>query len=54
MLESSDFKKADTISIARVKWNTTLSDSIMSLREQELNEWLKNELKIKDVIIKRN
>jgi len=44
MLESSDFKKADTISIARVKWNTTLSDSIMSLREQELNEWLKNEL----------
>ncbi len=54
MLVSSDFRKADTISIANVKWNTTLTDSIVAIKEQELNEWLKNELKIKDVLINRN
>ena len=54
MLESSDFRKVDTIAIANVRWNTTLSDSIMSIREQELNEWLKKELNLKDVKIRRN
>jgi len=54
MLESSDFRKADTIAIARVRWNTTLTDSIMTVREQELNEWLKKELNIEKLLIKRN
>jgi hypothetical protein len=54
MLESTDFRKADTIAIANVRWNTTLTDSIMTLNEQKLNEWLKKELKLKKVMIKRN
>lgn len=54
MLESSDFRKADTIAIARVRWNTSLTDSIMTVREQELNEWLKKELNIEKLLIKRN
>ena len=54
MLESSDFRKADTIAIARVRWNTALTDSIMTVREQELNEWLKKELNIEKLLIKRN
>lgn len=54
MLESSDFRKADTIAIARVRWGTALTDSVMTVRELELNDWLKKELNIKDVIIRRN
>ncbi|PTM06597.1 MAG: hypothetical protein DA407_11615 [Bacteroidetes bacterium] len=54
MLESTDFRKADTIAIARVRWNTALTDSLMTVREVELNEWLKKELKINNVLIKRN
>ncbi len=54
MLESSDFMKIDTIAIARVRWNTTLTDSIMAVREQELNDWLKKELNIEKLLIKRN
>jgi hypothetical protein len=54
MLESTDFRKADTVAIANVRWNTTLSDSIMTLKEQKLNDWLKKELKLKKVMIKRN
>lgn len=54
MLESSDFRKTDTIAIARVRWNTALTDSTMTVREQELNEWLKKELNIEKLLIKRN
>ncbi len=54
MLASSDFRKADTIAIANVRWNTALSDSIMTVKETELSNWLKQELKLKNVIIKRN
>lgn len=54
MLESSDFMKVDTIAIARVRWNNTLTDSVMSVREKELNEWLKKKLKIEKLLIKRN
>ena len=54
MLASSDFRKADTIAIANVKWNTSLTDSIMTVKEVELSNWLKQELKIDNVIIKRD
>ena len=54
MLASSDFRKADTIAIANVKWNTSLTDSIMTVKEVELSNWLIQELKIDNVIIKRD
>ncbi|MEZ4797619.1 MAG: DUF389 domain-containing protein [Flavobacteriaceae bacterium] len=54
MLESSDFRKIDTVAVANVRWNTTLTDSIIALREQELNDWLKKELNIEKLVIKRN
>ena len=54
MLESSDFRKTDTIAVASVRWKNSLNDSIMTIRENELNAWLKKELNIKDVLIKRN
>jgi len=54
MLASSDFRKADTIAIANVRWNTSLTDSIMSVKEVELSNWLKQELKLENVVIKRD
>ncbi|TJY36513.1 DUF389 domain-containing protein [Pontimicrobium aquaticum] len=54
MLASSDFRKADTVAIANVRWNTSLTDSIMAAKEVELSNWLKQELKLENVVIKRN
>jgi len=53
-LESNDFIKVDTVSIATVRWNTTLNDSIIAQKEIELLTWLKEELKTEKVNIKRD
>ena len=44
ILESSDFMKMDTLTKAKVRWKTALSDSIVTLKEKELTEWLKQQL----------
>lgn len=54
MLESKDFIKVDTVAVAHLKWDTKLSDSIQTIKEKELSDWLKKELKTKRVVIKRN
>ncbi|WP_299890046.1 DUF389 domain-containing protein [uncultured Lacinutrix sp.] len=54
MLESKDFIKVDTVSVARLKWNTALSDSLKTIKEKELSQWLKQTVKTKkDIVIKR-
>ncbi|RNC83458.1 MAG: DUF389 domain-containing protein [Winogradskyella sp.] len=54
MLESKDFIKVDTITVANIKWKATLSDSLATLKEKELSNWLKEEIKVDTVVIKRN
>lgn len=54
MLESNDFIKVDTISVANVKWNPSLSDSLVTVKEKLLSDWLKQELKEENIIIKHN
>ncbi|OUR99373.1 hypothetical protein A9Q86_12435 [Flavobacteriales bacterium 33_180_T64] len=54
MLESKDFINIDTMSVAHVKWNTSLNDSLVVIKERELSEWLKKELKIDTIVLKRN
>lgn len=54
MLESNDFIKVDTISVANVKWNPSLNDSLVMVKEKQLSDWLKQELKINNIIIKHN
>jgi hypothetical protein len=51
ILESKDFIKIDTLHVATVKWNKP-NDSLTIKKEKELSDWLKSELKIKDLIIK--
>ncbi|WP_282044183.1 DUF389 domain-containing protein [Winogradskyella flava] len=53
-LESNDFIKIDTVTVANIKWNTTINDSIARIKEGELQTWLKQELKTDKLIIKRN
>jgi len=54
MLESKDFINIDTVTIANVRWKVKLSDSLVYVKERDLQKWLKNELKVDTVFIKRN
>ena len=54
MLESKDFIKVDTVTIANVRWKTSLSDSLIGVKEAALLSWLKEELKTEKIRIKRN
>ena len=53
VLSSKDFIKIDTIPQAMIKWNSSLSDSIVSQKEQELRTWLQKEMKLDTLFIKR-
>ncbi|WP_179335789.1 DUF389 domain-containing protein [Winogradskyella costae] len=54
MLESKDFINIDTITVANVRWRVQLTDSMVFVKERNLQKWLKNELKVDTVFIKRN
>jgi uncharacterized hydrophobic protein (TIGR00271 family) len=54
MLESNDFIKVDTISVAHIIWRSSLNDSLVIVKERELSEWLKSELKTDTIVLKRN
>ena len=53
VLSSSDFIKIDTIPLAIVKWNATIKDSIIDLKEIELRKWMQLEMKLDTLFIKR-
>lgn len=50
-LESKDFIKVDTVIVARVKWNSSLNDSLVQVKEKQLGDWLKQELKTDNISI---
>ena len=54
MLESKDFINIDTVTVANVRWKVSLNDSTVLSREKALQKWLKEELKVDTVFIKRN
>lgn len=53
VLSSSDFIKIDTIPLAIVKWNATIKDSIINLKEFQLRKWMQSEMKLDTLFIKR-
>ena len=53
-LESKDFINTDTLQVATVTWNESLNDSLVVIKEKQLTDWLKEELKAKRIILKRN
>jgi uncharacterized hydrophobic protein (TIGR00271 family) len=54
MLESKDFINIDTATVATVRWKVSVTDSVVSIRERALQKWLKEELKVDTIFIRRN
>ncbi|MFD2915994.1 DUF389 domain-containing protein [Psychroserpens luteus] len=54
MLESKDFINIDTVSVANVRWKVSLKDSLILAKERDLQVWLKKQLKVDTVMIRRN
>lgn len=53
VLSSKDFIKIDTIPQVTVKWNISLNDSLIDLKEIELRAWLQTQLELDTLFIKR-
>tara|TARA_R110002073_G_scaffold53840_4_gene138803 strand:+ start:14012 stop:15475 length:1464 start_codon:yes stop_codon:yes gene_type:complete len=53
VLSSKDFIKIDTIPQVSIQWNSNVADSIISLKEIELRNWLQIEMKLDTLFIKR-
>jgi uncharacterized hydrophobic protein (TIGR00271 family) len=53
VLSSSDFIKIDTIPLAIVKWNISIKDSVIDLKELELRKWMQLEMQLDTLFIKR-
>ena len=41
-LQSSNFRTTDSLYVAKIKWNTTLADSLKSQKVDDLKRWLKD------------
>lgn len=54
MLESKDFINVDTVSVANVRWKMSVADSVILSKERALQKWLKEELKVDTVLVRRN
>ncbi len=54
MLMSHDFRTVDTIHVASVKWKQTLSDSIVEIKDNQLKEWLKKQIKTDSIVLKND
>jgi hypothetical protein len=54
MLESRDFINIDTTTVANVRWKVSLADSTILSKERALQKWLKEELKVDTVFVRRN
>jgi len=48
----SNFRKIDTLPIARVEWKTEIADSLVQKRNDKLAVWLQKEIKIDTIYVK--
>ena len=53
VLSSKDFIKIDTIPTLTVSWDKSLSDSIITIKELELKNWLQTELSLDTLSVRR-
>lgn len=54
MLVSDDFRTIDTINVASVKWKESLTDSVVQVRDTQLVEWLKTQVKADSIVLKNH
>ena len=53
VLSSKDFIKIDTIPVATISWEASLSDSIKDFKELEFASWLQSEMQLDTLFIRR-
>lgn len=53
VLTSKDFINIDTIPVATIKWNASLTENEVLLKQNELRAWLQKELKLDTLFLKR-
>ena len=53
VLSSKDFIKIDTLPTVSVSWNQIQTDSVLTIKETELRDWLQSELKLDTLYLKR-
>ena len=53
VLSSKDFIKIDTIPTLTISWDKKLSDSIVTVKERELKNWLQTELSLDTLFVRR-
>lgn len=53
VLSSKDFIKIDTIPVATISWNSSLSDSLIKVKEIEFRSWLQAEMQLDTLLIRR-
>ena len=53
ILSSKDFIKVDTIPTLTIRWKSSLSDSLLSIKEIELKSWLQQEMQLDTLFVKR-
>lgn len=53
ILSSKDFIKIDTIPVATISWDTSVSDSLIKLKEIEFRAWLQAEMQLDTLLIRR-
>ena len=44
MLNSTNFRSADTVLVAKIRWNLSLEDSLRIQKSNDLKNWLEQEL----------
>ncbi len=53
MLISDDFRTVDTVNVATVKWKSSLNDSVIKVRDNQLIVWLKEQVKADSIVLKK-
>jgi len=53
MLVSKDFIRIDTVNVASTLWNASLNDSVVKIKDAQFQKWLKGQLKIDSLVIKK-
>ncbi|GGG28662.1 DUF389 domain-containing protein [Dokdonia pacifica] len=53
MLISDDFRTVDTVNVATVKWKSSLNDSVIKVRDNQLIIWLKEQVKADSIVLKK-
>ena len=53
-LASKDFIKVDTMNVVSIQWKKALNDSVIQIRNKQLLDWLKTQMKVDTIMTAQN